>query len=54
MIALVSDLRTLLLGSDGNKLDEWITKAEGMQIPELDRFLKLIRLDKEIVLIQLT
>lgn len=49
LLELVSDFKTLLLGNDENKLDEWIKKAEEIQIPELDRFLKLIRSDKEAV-----
>lgn len=49
MLELVSDFKTLLLGSDENKLDEWIKKAEDIQITELDSFLKLIRSDKEAV-----
>ena len=49
MLELVSDFKTLLKGSDENKLDEWIKKAEDMQVTELDSFLKLIRSDKEAV-----
>ena len=49
MLELVSDFKILLRGSDENKLDEWIKKAEGMHVTELDSFLKLIRSDKEAV-----
>ena len=49
MLELVSDFKTLLRGSDENKLDEWIKKAEDMHVTELDSFLKLIRSDKEAV-----
>ena len=52
MLELVSDFKTLLRGSDENKLDEWIKKAEDMHVTELDSFLKLIRSDKEAVKMQ--
>ena len=49
ILELVSDFKALLTGSDENKLDEWIKRAENMEITELDSFLKLIRSDKEAV-----
>ena len=49
MLELVSDIKTLLRGSDESKLDKWIKKAEDMHVTELDSFLKLIRSDKEAV-----
>ncbi len=49
LLELVSDFKALLSDSDENKLDEWIKKAEEIQIPQLDRFLRLIRSDKEAV-----
>ena len=49
MLELVSGFKALLRGSDENKLDEWIKKAENMGITELDSFLKLIQSDKEAV-----
>ena len=49
MLELVSSFKALLMGRDENKLDEWIKRAENMEITELDSFLKLIQSDKEAV-----
>ena len=49
ILELVSDFKALLIGSDENKLDEWLKRAENMGIAELDSFLKLIRSDEEAV-----
>lgn len=49
ILELVSDFRALLSGNNVNALDEWIEKAENLDIVELNSFLKLIRSDKEAV-----
>lgn len=49
ILELVSDFKTLLTWKDEEELDKWIKRAENIQISELDRFLKLIYLDKEAI-----
>lgn len=49
ILKLVSEFKEVILGNDVKRLEEWLALAEAKDITERNRFIKLIKGDREAV-----